>query len=160
MANQGTPVVINGSTFYIPVAGQNPQWGDDLHDTVVALATVAGAINPPGTITPTSFTLANNVASAANITGASFDVSLIQSFELSYSIFRSTSSNEGAQTGKLTGTFKRMANTWDMANEFNGTAGIVFSITNVGQIQYTSSNLAGSSYAGIIKFSATAILQA
>lgn len=160
MANQGTPVVISGSTYYVPVAGQNPQWGDDLHDTVVALATVSGSINPPGSITPTSFNLANNVSSAANITGATFDVSLVQSFELTYSIYRSTSINEAPQAGTLTGTFHRIANTWDMANEFNGNGGIVFSITAGGQIQYTSSNMSGTSYAGVIKFSATAILQA
>jgi len=160
MANQGTPVVINGETYYVPVSGQNPQWGSELHDVVVALATVSGSINPPGSIPLTSFNLANNVSSASNLTGATFDVSLIQSFELNYSIYRSTSITEGSQGGTLSGTYKRMANTWDMANEFNGLAGIVFSITNGGQIQYTSSNLSGTFYAGVIKFSATAILQA
>lgn len=159
MANQGTPVTIAGATYFVPTQSENPPWGDDLHDAVVALADAASSVNPPGTILLTTFSIANNISSVSNVTGASFDNSLIQSFELSYSLYRGTSTSEGAQVGTLSGTFNRIASTWDMSNEFNGQGGVVFSITSGGQIQYTSSNMGGSSYMGTMKFTATVFSQ-
>ena len=159
MASQGTPVDILGSTFFVPTQSQSPAWGDELHDTVVALAEAVESLSGPSDIPLTNFQLANNQAVAANVTGASFSVSQVRSFMLNYSIYRSTASNEASEVGVLRGTYSSVAGTWNMSRQRTGTGGITFTITNGGQVQYTSSNLAGSSYSGVIRFKAQAFLQ-
>lgn len=48
---------------------------------------------------------------------------------------------------------------WEMINAHEGNGSIVFNILDTGQIQYTTTSLAGTSHAGIISFSAQSLLQ-
>ena len=161
MANQGTPVVILGSTYYVPVASQDPNWGSDLHDTVVALADASSASSGPADIPTTSFSLANNTASPSNVTSAVFSTTLVRSFIMSYSIYISTTTTEHSANGTLYGNYKSTAATWDLAETYTGSdSGVTFSITSGGQIQYTTTNVGGSSYSGKLKFNAKVFLQA
>lgn len=154
-----TTVTINGENFEVPQQSTSPQWGSELHDTVVALATAVESISGSADIPLTSFSLANNQSSASNITGASFDTGTVRSFILQYSLYRSTASNEEAEVGTLWGTYLSTASVWRLAQNYAGASGITFSITNGGQLQYQSTNLAGASYSGTIKFKAGAFLQ-
>lgn len=103
----------------------------------------------------TSFTIANNQSSVANVTGLLFDGVATRSFILDYSIYRqtSTASSAVAQVGQLRGVFNTQSGTWLMTDDFSGqNAGVNFSITIGGQIQYTSTNIAGASYVGSLKY--------
>jgi hypothetical protein len=155
-----TQVTLNGSTFNIPNQGENPPWGEELTDLLVELVEVSNSSVGTADVLLTSFTVANNQSSAANVTGASFDTSQVRSFIMQYSIYRSTSTNELSEVGHLYGTYKSTAGTWDLAQTYSGSSGVTFTITSAGQIQYTSTNVSGSSYSGKMKFKATAFLQA
>lgn len=103
----------------------------------------------------TSFTLANNQSSAASVTGLLIDGASTRSFILDYSIYRqtATASSAVAQVGQLRGVYNTQSATWFMSDDFSGqNAGVTFSILNSGQIQYTSTNIAGSSYVGTLKY--------
>lgn len=154
-----TSVIINGSTYSIPDQGQSPPWGSDLHDLLLALVNSANSVSGPSDIPLTNFNPANNQSAPANLTGASFDTSQVRAFIMQYSIYRSTNSNEESEVGVLYGTYKSVAGTWDMSQTYGGSSGIKFSISNGGQVSYTSTNLAGSSYSAKIKFSAKTFLQ-
>lgn len=151
---------INGTSYTIPNQGGLPPWGDDLTDVILALVQVAQSTSGSGDILTTSFNVANNQAIAANVTGASFDDSTVRGFILSYSIYRSTNSNEASETGQIYGTYSSTAGTWEIAQSYAGSSGVTFSITNGGQIQYVSSNLSGTSYSGKMKFNGKSFLQA
>lgn len=153
-------VVINGSTYKVASQGESPPWGSDQQDLLLALVQVAQSTVGPSDILTTSFNLANNQSSATNITGASFDISTVRGFILSYSIYRSTNSTEVSETGQIFGAYSSTAGTWEIAQQYAGSSGITFTITNGGQIQYQSTNLSGSSYSGKIKFYAKSFLQA
>lgn len=155
-----TPLVINGTTFQIPDQGQSPPWGDDLHDLLVGITNSLNSVVGSADILTTSFNLTNNQASVANVTGAAFDTSQVRSFVLNYSIYISTSANELSEAGTLYGTYKSTANTWDLSQTYGGSSGVVFTITNAGQIQYTTTNVLGTTYVGKLKFKAQAFLQA
>lgn len=152
-------ITVNGTVYTIPTQGTNPPWGTDLSDAIVAIATALGAVVGPQDIATTTFNLANNTAVATNITGAAFDTSSVRAAIFSYSIYRSTASNEESEVGQLYLTYASIAATWDISEIYGGSSTVAFSITNAGQIQYTSGNLAGSSYTGKITFKATAFLQ-
>lgn len=159
MANQGTPIVISGATFYVPTQSESAPWGDDLHDTVVALAEAVASTSGSSGIPLTTFQLANNQSSSANLTGFSFDVSQVRSFIAQYSLYRATSISEESEVGTIYGTYSSVAATWDFSPQLGGSSTISFSITSGGQVQYTSGNLSGSSYQGQIKFMAVVFLQ-
>lgn len=152
-------VVINGTTYSIPQQGENPPWGEDLSDVLNAIVTVLNSSVGSADILTTSFTVANNQSSAANVTGLSFDTTEVRSAIISYSIYRSTSLSELSECGHIFATYKSTANSWEFTPVGTGDAGVTFSITSAGQVQYTSTNLSGTSYVGKLKFSAKAFLQ-
>lgn len=153
------PVVISGATYDLPQQGQNPPWGDDLSSLILALINIANSSSGPSDILTTNFSLANNVAAPANVTGLFFDPSTVRSAIISYSLYRSTNSNEVSEAGQIIITYSSTAGTWELAQYDVGASGVVFSITNSGQVQYTSSNVIGASYSGKLKFSAKSFLQ-
>jgi hypothetical protein len=103
----------------------------------------------------TSFTIANNQSSAANVTGLLIDGASTRSFILDYSIYRQTATalSGVAQVGQLRGVYNTQSASWFMSDDFSGqNAGVTFSILSSGQIQYTSTNIAGTSYVGTLKY--------
>lgn len=154
-----TSVTISGTTYLIPSQGQSPAWGDDLNALLQALVSISNTAVGPADILTTSFTIANN-SSTANVTGASFDTSTVRSAIISYSIYRSSSTTEMSEAGQIMITYLSTAGTWQLSQYTVGTSGVTFTITNGGQIQYTSTNFSGISYVGKMKFSAKSFLQA
>lgn len=104
-----------------------------------------------GDINETSFSAANNQASAANVTGLAFANGTVRSFEALVSVYvNATSSLYEVFTLR---SIQKGAS-WDLAVTSNGDAsGFVFSITNAGQVQYVDSNYSGF-VAATVKFRA------
>jgi hypothetical protein len=152
-------VTINGTTYTNPEQGTTPPWGDDLHDLIEAIVTSLNSVVGSADILLTNFNIANNQAVAANVVGASFDTSQVRSAIISYSISRSTSSSELVECGQIYINYKNSTGTWDLAQNYGGSSGVTFTITNGGQLQYVSSNMSGTSYVGKMKFSAKSFLQ-
>jgi hypothetical protein len=88
-----------------------------------------------------SFVASNNVSSATNVTGLVFNSTNINYFEIKISVSIIATANL-QQTYNLYGNFN--ASGWSLFTNYIGdTTGVVFSITAGGQIQYTSTNVAG-----------------
>jgi hypothetical protein len=154
------PVSIQGTTYNIPEQGQNPPWGSDLTDLLQALVDVANTSIGSADIITTSFNLGNNQASATNVTGLAFDPSQVRSAIISYSISRSTSTNEYSECGQIYITYRTSFGNWELAQYSTGSSGVTFTVTNGGQFQYVSDNMSGLTYVGKMKFNARAFLQA
>jgi hypothetical protein len=104
-----------------------------------------------GDIPEASFVLANNQTSAANVTGFAFSSSAVRGFEALVSV-EIDATADLYETFKLIGINK--AGSFDIAvSSVGDESGVAFSITAGGQVQYTSSNLAGFS-SGSIKYRA------
>lgn len=109
------------------------------------------ALRSVGDISEKSFSLANNQSSAANVTGLAFANATVRSFEALVSVYINATSSL-YEVFHLSGIQKGAS--WDMAATSNGDSSLVtFSITNAGQVQYTSGNYSGFS-AGTAKFRA------
>lgn len=110
------------------------------------------ATKSTGDIDETSFSLANNQAAAANVTGLAFANGTVRSFQALVSVFINATSSL-YEVFTLRGIQKGAS--WDMSSTANGDSSlVVFSITTAGQVQYTSGNYTGFS-AGTVKFRAT-----
>jgi hypothetical protein len=95
----------------------------------------------------------NNQVAAIDLTGVVLDSTQYRSVKIFYEIFRKTATNELLANGELVCLYDETSNAWSLAPGFwEGAAdyGVVFSITPAGQVQYTSSNLAGANYTGRI----------
>lgn len=104
-----------------------------------------------GDIDSTSFSAANNQFSVANVTGLLFANASVRSFQALVSVYVNATSSL-YETFTLTG-IQRGAD-WQMSQVSVGDAsGFVFSITTLGQVQYTNSNYTGFTVA-TVKFRA------
>lgn len=154
-----TTITINGTDYQLPTQGTNPPWGSDLSSIIEAIADVVNNLSAAGDILTTSFSVPNNQSSAAVVTGLSFDTATIRSAVVTYSVYRSTTTEELAEEGLLLLTYKNTANEWVMSRTSNADAGLVFDVTSAGQVTYTSSNMSGASYTGLLKFKAETFSQ-
>lgn len=99
-----------------------------------------------------SQTIVNNQASAADVTGLLFDESVYKAFKADVYINRETATNQENEVGMLRGHWDEDASQWEIIFESSfDDAGVTFSITPGGQVQYVSSNIIGGSYVGTAK---------
>lgn len=94
----------------------------------------------------------NNQAAPTAIVGLVFDKATVKAGSFLFDIERQTDSSNVLETGHGFVTFDPVADNWRVAiaSSFDS-AGVTFIITASGQIQYTSDDLTGTSYAGEIR---------
>ena len=154
------PLTVNGDIYNYPQNRESPSWGEDATDWASAVTDVLGSIVGTGDILQTSATIANNISSPTSIPSFNFDPILVRGAVCIASIYRVTTgggATELAETVHIYLTYKSTAGSWEIAVVGTGSSGVTFSITNGGQVQYTSTNITGSAYSGTIKFKAQAL---
>lgn len=155
-----TTFTINGTTYNFPTQGDDPPWGDEVVQLITAMVNTLNTLSGTGDILTTNFTVGNNVSSSTNVTGLNFDPTVVRSALISYSIYRSSNTpTELSESGMIYVTYKSTAGTWEIAQNYAGNSGMNFTMTNGGQIQYTSTNIGSGAYVGKMKFSAKAFTQ-
>jgi hypothetical protein len=87
-----------------------------------------------------------------------FDSTTVRSFRVDGNIYRTTGIVESSEQFILNGLYQG-ASGWALTLEGEGNAGVTFSITGSGQVQYTSTNIVGQT-SGKIKFRGIGILKA
>ena len=152
-------LIIQGTVYNYPTSGEDPNWGEEAADWAEAVTDVLNTFLGPGDILQSTATIANNQAVASNVPGLIFDPAQVRASNVTYSIYRtSVSSPSGfAESGTLYLIYDNNAssgNKWLLSQKTVGNSGVIFTVTDLGQIQYQSSNLLGGSYTGTMKFSA------
>lgn len=152
-------ISVGSCTFCFPEQGQKSGWGEVVTDTICALATTLATVSGANDISLKTINIANNTCSATDIgSGAcalSFAIGAVRSFETTYSVLRTDCCCANTvETGIMTGIYNGSA--WAFSVEHIGCAGVCFTITCAGQVQYTSDATKG---AGTIKFKASTIAQ-
>lgn len=102
------------------------------------------------------FTIANNQSSAANVTGVSFASASVKAVRVLFFIHRQDATPAQAdEVGELYIRYRSVQNDWQVTTvSYGDDAGVTFSMTGTttGQLQYTSTNYTGGSYAGTSTF--------
>ena len=147
-------VIVGTESFDLPLTGENPDYSEQLTDFFVAVSDALSTVLKPNDIIQTSANIANNISAFTSIPGFSFDTSEVRAISSRFLISRSTVSPAQvlSEDGFIEGHFDGA--TWTISVRSNEDAGVEFTITPAGQIQYKSSNLVGSSYQGEIQFEA------
>lgn len=153
-------LIVGVDEFEFPIQGDSPDWGESVTDWATAVSSALASVQQPNDILTTQATIANNQISAASIPGFSFDTSEVLAINAEYIIKRTTVSpaTNLVESGIIKGNFD--GTNWSITREQIGDAGVEFTITAAGQVQYTSTNISGTSYSGEISFKAKVFNQA
>lgn len=160
--NDFDTVIIQGTEYKVPKAGASPPWGEELADYLKALGEAYSTLVGVGDIPETSAPVANNVAVPTDVAGLVFDPSTVRGADIAYQITRSTDTNSEIEFGTLKIFYDSTlpaTEKWTIIRQAGGSSGVDFSMTDAGQLQYTSANLAGVGYEGLIRYEARSILQ-
>lgn len=152
-------LLVNNEIFNYPDPGTEPGWGTDATGWAVAVTEVLNSLAGPGTINEVQSVIENNISDAIALPGLVFAASLTQSATVLYRIQRDTDDiSPIIEQGRLDIMLDN--GTWKMSRDIivGNLAGVTFSIDATGQINYTSTNLAGANYTGFVKFKTIGIL--
>ncbi len=152
-------LIVNGNSYEYPDPGENPNWGEAAANWASGVTSALSTLLSLGDILETKFTISNNISISANINGLLFDSGVVRSVEITYNIYRNTDTiiSGKAETGKILMVYDDSAITnqkWSLVQSKVGNSEVILSVLDSGQFQYVSSNLLGTNYFGLIKFSA------
>lgn len=155
-------VFIGGTQYMVPKAGANPPYGEQLNAYLKALGAAYATLVGVGDLPETAAPILNNQTSAVVVEGLSFDSTQIRSASVDYQITRTVTGNNLEETGSILMLYNPLSSAgsqWTYIREAQGNSFVDFTINDAGEVMYVSSNFVGTSYTGIIKFKARAILQ-
>ena len=129
--------------------------------SALAVKTYVDALPAAIIVSQTSFSIANNQSSAADITGLIFNPALFRGVKIEYSIYRQTDTlgSARAQIGQLRFVYNTQEAKWLLSDDFAGQdSGVTFEVDDTsGQVKYTSSDLdpvnSNPNYVGTLKYS-------
>jgi hypothetical protein len=149
----------SGSGVFAQKVGVDLQFKSLVAGTNVSLSSDASSITinstggGGGIPASTSFSLANNISSATNVTSLSFSTATVLAAVIEYSIARSSSTTKATAVGRLRIVYNSLTNVWSTSDDYAGNdTGINFTVTAAGQVQYTSTNYSGTSYVGTLQY--------
>jgi len=147
---------VGGVTFQYPTVNSST-WGKEATDWAIAVTNALQNVVVPGDIGPTTLaSIGNNITTPTNVTNMKVSIATVRAFIVTYYIYRgrgTPDNSEYTEVGTMRGVYKPTAGTWDLDNTYTGDADVEFSITQAGQIQYTSSNITGTgTYFGSLRF--------
>lgn len=154
-------LTVNNTPYDYPTAGDEPGWGGEATGWAEEVTNVLNNLLGPDDILETSFSIANNQSSAADVTGLAFNAGSVRSAVVTYAVYRISDSNPSgnAETGEMHIVYDDSAGWLLGLGGIVGDAGINFTITAAGQVQYTSTDIGSLNYVGTMKFKATALQQ-
>lgn len=157
-----TPITIAGTTIQFPLSGADPNWSPAVILFAQLVAQALSGVVGPFDVSPQIFDMTANVNTNVSLPNLAFPTSEVRGAFIRYSVFRQTSSTSGSETGTLVATYNPnnpVNQKWEMTRTFAGNnANITFTITDTGQVQFSTTVLAGTSHVGIITYSAQATL--
>lgn len=147
-------LTVGTDQFEFPLEGENSGYGESITDWAEAVTDALSTVQQPNDVLRTTSTISNNQTSFTNIPSFSFDTSEVRAINSEFLVTRSTTSPAVTvvESGFIEGNFD--GSNWSISVRSVGDAGVEFNITSGGQVQYKSSDLAGSGYVGEIIFRA------
>lgn len=152
-------ITISGTVIDFPDSSESPNWAEAVilfAQTVAdALQGVVGSFD----VSPQSFVIDSyNPGTDITLPQLTFSTTDVRAAFISYAVHRTTDTPaELDETGMLWVVYNNQNGVWDISREKAGNASITFSITNAGQVQFSTTAMAGSDHTGFITYSAKAL---
>jgi len=130
---------VGTESFDYPVQGDG-NWGEEATAWAEAISNAVAESVGPNDIVATSAILTNNQVTPADIPSLSFNTAEVLSAVISFMITRESTGTE-VESGEFEINFD--GTDWKSVQSGIGETGVILSITSSGQVQYTSTDLAG-----------------
>ena len=154
-------ITINGTVITLPSSGASPNWSPAIIEAFKqieqALNSVSGQFDvPQQTMSITAFPSAT-----ATIDNLSFPTSRVRAATIFYSVYRQTDAIEVSEAGTLEICYNdsRPNNEkWEIVRTGEGDASISFSISDSGQVSFTTSPVSGTTTEATLAYRAISVL--
>lgn len=154
---------IQGTTVSLPNSGSSPNWAEGVIEALELLAEAANEAVGTYDIAPQTFDISSfNSATNENISNLSFSTATVRMAIITYYVYRTTNSENAVEAGTIIVDYNANRSTnekWNLVQVNSGDASITFSMTDAGQMQFTTTALSGTGHSGKIGFSAKALQQ-
>lgn len=154
---------IQGTIIDFPDSGSSPNWAQAVIEFAQAVESSLSGLAGPFDVSPQTLNIdAQNPGTNVDITNLTFPTSEVRSAFIRYAVYRSTTTNSAYESGSLEVVYNPngpVNQKWEVVREYVGDGSITFSMTDVGQIRFSTSALAGLNHTGVITYTAQAILQ-
>jgi len=154
-------LTVNNTPYNYPTSGDEPGWGNDATGWATGVTEVINDFLGPDDILQTAFNLANDQAAPTDVVGLTFNAATVRSAVIDYSVYRISDANPTGNTesGQMHIVYDGAAG-WSIGiGGIVENAGVAFTITAAGQIQFTSTDIGALNYSGTMKFRAKALAQ-
>lgn len=153
-------ITINGTPIAFPSSAESPNWAPALIEFAQAVEAGLNATLGPYDVAPqTQIIDAQNPGTDVEITNLSFPTSAVVGAFIRYSVVRETSTENAYEAGNILITYNPdgpIGNKWEFSRDYIGDGKISFSITDAGQMLFTTELMGGLNHSGKIIFSAQA----
>jgi hypothetical protein len=161
-------ITIKGTTIDLPSSGASPNWAPAIIEAFEALAEAVNSVSATFDVPPQAQNIdANNSSNNVDLNNLSFPSSEVRAATIYYTVFRKTDNSGPPDGQEITeaGTLEINYNNsypvtqkWEIARTYEGEGQISFIITDLGQIQFSTTPLTGINHTGIVSYRAISIL--
>ena len=155
-------LIIGGQIINMPSTGQSPVWSDAIIQFAEAVEQVLSGVSGAFDISPQNYNMVADINTDVDIPGLQFPPANVRGANIRYSIYRTTDSGtDYTESGNILINYNSDATSthkWEISREFIGDGRITFSITDTGQVQFSTTTISGSNHIGQIMFAAQSLL--
>lgn len=158
-------IIFNGTSVAIPDSGSAPNWSPAIIEAFQLISQALSISAGPFDIPPQIYTMIANVNTNVDIPNLSFPTSNVTGATIFYAVSRTTTGSGAThltETGNILLNYDSGAGSglkWSVSPEFtNSGAQITFGCSDVGQVNFSTTSITGSSHTGSISFRALAVL--
>jgi hypothetical protein len=156
------PIQVNGTIVNFPASGESPNWSSAVIQFAQLVAAALAFSVGPFDVPPQVYVMTSNANTNVNLPNLTFPTSTVRGAIVIYSVFRSTNLSTVSETGQIYVNYNPtfpVGKKWEISNDHVGNANSSFTILDVGQLQFSTTLLAGTGFSGTITYQAKAILQ-
>ncbi len=156
-------IIIQGTLIQIPSSGESPNWSSGIIEAFQAIESALNSAIGTFDVAPQVFNGdAYNPGTGISLPNLSFSTSDVRSADISYAVFRETTTTNAAEAGRITVVYNpnnSIGNKWEIQRDYVGDGQITFAISDLGQVSFTTTTLAGINHTMRISYSAKALEQ-
>lgn len=156
-------ITIQGTLIDFPDSAQSPNWAEPIIQFAQAVEQALSSVAGPFDVPPQIFVMTANVNTNIALPSLAFPTSTVRAAFIRYAVFRNTTGG-GASTVAEAGNMVVVYNPdsigakWEITRDYVGNAEVTFTITDDGQVKFSSTSITGSSHTGQITYTAQALL--
>lgn len=156
-------ITIRGTPIDFPSVGESPNWAESVIEFAQAVEQALEIAVGPFDVPPQVLDIsAYNPGTDITIPNLSFSTTSVRAAFIKYAVYRTTDTNTAYEDGRLEIIFNpngSVNSKWEVIREYGGDGSISFSITDAGQVKFSTVTLTGSNHSGRLTFVAQSLAQ-